>query len=162
MEEAEGFVNVLGHRMFYRSFGTASKGTVLCLHGGPGATHDYLLPLADLAQFGYRVVLFDQLGCGRPGRTRGTKLYTVEHNVEEVEGILRRLRLGRVHLMGFGHGGALALATALKYQRHLRSLVVTSGLASVPSRGARCGGSWTASRARRGRPSTGTMQSRTC
>ena len=132
MTESQGFVQVLGYRMFYRSFGTPTKGTVLCLHGGPGATHDYLLPLADLAQFGYRVAFFDQLGCGRSQRPRGTKLYTVEHNVEEVEGMRRALKLGRVHLMGSSYGGALALATALKYQRNLRSLIITSGLASIP------------------------------
>ncbi len=132
MDESQGFVKVLGYRMFYRSFGTAGKGTVLCLHGGPGASHEYLLPIADLAQFGYRVVLFDQLGCGRSQRPRGTKLYTVAHNVEEVEGVRRALNLGRVHLFGSSYGGALVLATALKYQRNLRSLVVASGLASTP------------------------------
>lgn len=132
MDEAEGFARVLGYRLFYRSFGRATKGTVLCLHGGPGASHDYLLPLADLAQFGYRVVLFDQLGCGRSQRPRGTALYTIDHHVEEVEGIRRALHLGRVHLMGSSYGGALVLATALTYPRALRSLVVSSGLASTP------------------------------
>ena len=132
MEETAGFAKVLGYRLFYRSFGAADKGTVLCLHGGPGASHDYLLPLADLAQFGYRVVLFDQLGCGRSQRPRGTALYTTDHHVEEVEGIRRALRLGRVHLMGSSYGGALVLATALKHPRNLRSLIVSSGLASTP------------------------------
>jgi proline iminopeptidase len=132
MDDSQGFVKVLGYRMFYRSFGTAAKGTVLCLHGGPGASHEYLLPLADLAQFGYRVVLFDQLGCGHSERPRGTSLYTVEHNVEEVERVRKALKLGRVHLFGSSYGGALVLATALKYQRNLRSLIVASGLASTP------------------------------
>lgn len=132
MEASQGYAKVLGYRMFYRSFGAPTKGTVLCLHGGPGASHEYLLPMADLAQFGYRVVLFDQLGCGRSQRPRGTRLYTVEHNVEEVEGMRRALKLGRVHLLGSSYGGALVLATALKYPRNLRSLVVASGLASTP------------------------------
>lgn len=132
VEEAQGDLKVLGYRMFYRSFGTASKGTVLCLHGGPGASHEYLLPIADLAQFGYRVVLFDQLGCGRSQRPRGTALFTIAHNVEEVEGVRRALHLGRVNLFGSSYGGALVLATALKYQRNFRSLIVASGLASTP------------------------------
>ncbi len=132
MESEEGFAKVLGYRLFYRSFGTPKKGTVLCLHGGPGASHEYLLPIADLAQFGYRVVLFDQLACGHSQRPRGTALFTTAHHVEEVEGIRRALRLGRVHLFGSSYGGALVLATALKYQRNLRSLIVASGLASVP------------------------------
>ncbi len=132
MEESEGFAKVLGYRLFYRSFGTPTKGTVLCLHGGPGASHDYLLPLADLAQFGYRVVLFDQLGCGRSQRPRGTVLFTTDHHVEEVEGVRRALGLGRVHLMGSSYGGALVLAVALRHPGGLRSLIVSSGLASTP------------------------------
>jgi len=132
VEPTEGYVKVLGFKLFVRSYGEPTKGTVLCLHGGPGATHDYLLSLEDLAQFGYRIVLMDQLGCGKSDRPRGTSLYTIAHNVEEVEGVRRALKLGRIHLMGSSYGGALAIATALKYQRNLRSLVITGGLASVP------------------------------
>src|SRR3989449_5298925 len=132
MEPIEGYVKILGFKLFYRSYGKPTKGTVLCLHGGPGATHAYLLSLEDLAQFGYRVVLIDQLGGGKSDRPRGTSLYTIAHNVEEVEGVRIALRLGKVHLMGSSYGGALAIATALKYQRNLRSLIVTGGLASVP------------------------------
>jgi len=132
MEPSEGYVKILGFNLFYRIYGKPTNGTVLCLHGGPGATHDYLLSLEDLAQFGYRVVLIDQLGCGKSERPRGTSLYTIAHNVEEVEGVRTALRLGKIHLMGSSYGGALAIATALKYQRNLRSLIVTGGLASVP------------------------------
>jgi len=132
LEPSEGFVRVLGFNLFYRSYGRPAKGTVLCLHGGPGATHDYLLSLEDLAQFGYRVVMIDQLGCGKSDRPRGTALYSIAHNVEEVEAVRKKLRLGKVHLMGSSYGGALAIATALKFQRNLRSLVLTGGLASVP------------------------------
>ena len=132
MEPTEGYVKILGFDLFYRTYGRPTKGTILCLHGGPGATHDYLLSLEDLAQFGYRVVLIDQLGCGKSARPRGTALYTIAHNVEEVEGVRKALQLGKVHLMGSSYGGALAIATALKYQRNLRSLVITGGLASVP------------------------------
>jgi proline iminopeptidase len=132
VEPSEGYVNVLGYRLFYRSYGKPTNGTVLCLHGGPGATHDYLLSLEDLAQFGYRVVLIDQLGCGKSERARGTRPYTIAHNVEEVEGVRTGLGLGKIHLMGSSYGGALAIATALKYQQNLKSLTITGGLASVP------------------------------
>src|SRR2546429_8524252 len=132
MEPIEGYVKILGFNLFYRTYGRPTKGTLLRLHGRPGATHDYLLSLEDLAQFGYRVVLMDQLGCGKSDRPRGTGLYTIAHNVEEVEGVRKALRLGKGHLMGSSYGGALAIATALKYHRNLRSLVITGGLASVP------------------------------
>jgi len=104
---------------------------VLGLHGGDGCTLDSLLPLADLVQFGYRVVLYDQLGCGRSERPRGAKYYTEGRAVEEVEELRKALRLGPIHLFGNSYGGALALDVALRYQSSLRSLLVSSGFANL-------------------------------
>src|SRR3989442_11692819 len=70
MEPGEGTVKILGFKLFYRTYGTPAKGTFLCPHGGPGVTHDYLLPPEDLAQFGDPVVLMEQLGCGKSERPR--------------------------------------------------------------------------------------------
>ncbi|HYA10115.1 MAG TPA: proline iminopeptidase-family hydrolase [Thermoplasmata archaeon] len=128
-----GFVPVQGHRLFYRSFGEAAgRPTVLGLHGGPGASHDYLVPLADLTRYGYRVVLFDQLGCGRSDVPDDHALFTLEHHVLETEEVRRGLDLGRVHLLGSSYGGLLALAYTLEHQDQLRSLTTVGGLASVP------------------------------
>jgi proline iminopeptidase len=129
---SEGYVNVEGYRFFYRSFGQSVKGVILGLHGGPGSTHDYLLPLADLAQFGYRVVLYDQLGCGRSELPKNPALFTVERAVEETEEVRRALNLGKINVIGSSWGGLLAIAYALRYQRNLKSIVTVGGLASVP------------------------------
>lgn len=131
--EKSGFVSAAGYRLFYRSFEPAgARGTVLVLHGGPGATHEYLMPLTDLARHGYRVVLMDQMGCGRSERPTDYAVSTLEHNVEEVDELRRALDLGRVHLVGSSYGGLLALAVAIRHPEGLRSLVTTGGLASVP------------------------------
>ncbi|MCI4349900.1 MAG: proline iminopeptidase-family hydrolase [Thermoplasmata archaeon] len=128
----EGFAPVLGYRLFYRSFGDPGHPTVLGLHGGPGAIHDYLLPLADLAEDGYRVVLFDQLGCGKSDLPDDHGLFTLDHNVAEVEALRSVLRLGKIHLIGSSYGGLLALAYAIRWQKHLRSLITVGGVASIP------------------------------
>jgi proline iminopeptidase len=125
-------VTVLGYKLFYKTVGGPTKSTILCLHGGPGATHDYMLPLADLAQSGYRVVFYDQIGCGKSELPKNITLFTVERAVEEVEGMRRALGLGKVNLIGSSWGGMLAIAYALKYQRNLKSIVTIGGLASVP------------------------------
>jgi proline iminopeptidase len=133
MEDTEGFVPILGYKLYYRAVGpTTAPATILALHGGPGMSHDYLLSLRDLTQWGYRIVFFDQLGCGRSEIPPGTDLFSLEHHVEESEGIRTTLGLGRVHLIGSSYGGLLALAYAIKYQRHLRSLVTIGGLSDVP------------------------------
>jgi len=52
---------------------------LVALHGGPGATHDYLLALADLAQDGRSVVFYDQIGNGLSSHypERGADFWTV-------------------------------------------------------------------------------------
>jgi proline iminopeptidase len=133
LDDTDGFVKVLGYDLHYRSAGSpTAPATVLVLHGGPGGSLDYLLPLTDLTRWGYRVVLFDQLACGRSEVPPGTDLFTLEHHVEETEGVRTALGLGRVHLIGSSYGGLLALAYAIKYQPHLRSLVTVGGLPDVP------------------------------
>jgi proline iminopeptidase len=129
--EKEGLVRVRGHRLYFHNFGRAEKGTILGLHGGPGSCHYHLLTLADLAPLGYRVVLYDQLACGRSERPKDLSELTFGNAIEEVEGVRRTLRLGRVHLLGHSYGGALALAYALAYPSSVRSLVVSSGYASM-------------------------------
>ncbi len=131
MEPTEGHVQVQGAKLSYRSFGKPNKGTVLALHGGDGCNHEYLSPLADLAQFGYRVVVYDQVGCGESERPRGREYYTEARAAREVEDVRRALRLGRVHLFGHSYGGALALDAALAHPGSWRSLIVASGLASL-------------------------------
>lgn len=129
-----GFIRVLGYRLFYKSFTPTGpkRGTVLCLHGGPGMTHNYILSLADLSQFGFEVFFYDQLGCGKSERPKNIALFTVERAVEEVENFRRKMKLGKINLVGSSYGGLLALAYAIRYQRYLKSLTTIGGYANVP------------------------------
>jgi len=125
------FVTVNGSKLFHRVFGD-SENTLLCLHGGPGAIHDYLLPLGDLSRHGLKVVLYDQLGCGKSEKPPDTSRYTIDYGADEVEAIRQALDLGSINLFGNSYGGALALYYALKYQQNLKKLIICSGLASIP------------------------------
>lgn len=132
MRPREGRVEVLGFDLFYRQFGKPERGEILCLHGGPGATHDYLLSMADLAGLGYRVTFYDQLGCGRSEVPKNTALFVPERYVEEAEAFRKAMDLGRPHVIGSSWGGMLAIAYALKYQRNMRTMTTVGGLHSVP------------------------------
>ncbi len=131
-EYSEGFVRVLDYWIFFKSFGEPRKGTVLCLHGGPGSAHDGGICMARLSEEGYRVVFYDQLGCGKSDQPQDQSLFTVERYVEEVEGVRQALGLGKVHLYGHSWGGMLNLAYAIKYNSNLNSLLVSSGTPSTP------------------------------
>ncbi len=130
--EQEGLVDVLGYNLHYRIIGAGKKGNVVCLHGGPGVPHQYMIPFSDLAADGYRVILYDQLGVGKSDLPKNTALFTMERYVEDLEEIRKKLDLGMIHLVGNSCGGQLAIAYALKYQRNLRSMTLVGALANVP------------------------------
>lgn len=130
--EHEGFVHVRGFRIYYRSEGEPKKGTVLVFHGGPGYTYDYLTPLFGLAEHGYRVVIYDQVGSGKSQVPKDPARYTIENFVEDAEGVRKGLGLGKVNLLGFSWGGMLAQVYALKYQPNLSSLILSGTTPSIP------------------------------
>jgi proline-specific peptidase len=123
-------IDVPGGRVWYGIEGEGDT-PLLCLHGGPGFPHDYLLPLGDLA--GERAVVFyDQLGCGRSEQPDDESLWTLERSLEEVECVRRELGLDAFHLFGNSWGALLAIEYALTRPNGLRGLVLSSPLVSVP------------------------------
>src|ERR1700749_3558283 len=68
---SEGFALVPGGRVWWMRVGKGSGTPLLLLHGGPGAAHNYLLPLKPLADE-RPVILYDQLGCGKSDSPQDT------------------------------------------------------------------------------------------
>ena len=126
----DGYVDTgNGVLIYWKAFGAGEP--LLVLHGGPGASHDYLLPgLVPLARHN-RLVFIDERGSGRSPRLDDPKLYTLANMADDVEAVRLALHLGKVHLMGHSCGGNLALTYALKYPDSLRSLHLASTFAST-------------------------------
>jgi proline iminopeptidase len=120
-----------GHEIWYRLDGDAPE-TLVGLHGGPGATHDYLLRLTELAGDRLQVLLYDQLGSGKSDRPDDDSLWNVPRFVEELEQVRTQLGLGKVHLLGQSWGGFLALQYVLDHPEGVQSLVLSNTAASVP------------------------------
>jgi L-proline amide hydrolase len=130
----EGKINFRGYQTWYRIVGSdeqPGKWPLLCLHGGPGAPHDYLEPLEAMAATGRRVIFYDQLGCGHSDQPHNPGLWTVELYVAEIQAIREALGLERVHLLGQSWGGMLAMEYALTQPAGLESLIVADSPASM-------------------------------
>ena len=135
MQATEGRLPFREHETWYRIVGDGEddgKLPVLCLHGGPGATHDYLEPLEAIAETGRRAIFYDQLGCGKSDLPDDPSLYTVELFVDEVGVVRRELGLDRVHVFGSSWGGMLAMEYALTRPPGVAGLVLASAPASIP------------------------------
>ena len=130
-EEAETWYRVTGD---LRLGETDAPAPLVVLHGGPGATHDYLLSVADLAE-GRAVVHYDQLGNGRSTHypERGADFWTVELFVRELRNLVAALGItDRHHVLGQSWGGFLAQEYALTQPPGLRALVLADTAASFP------------------------------
>jgi L-proline amide hydrolase len=132
----EGTIPYAGGETWHRIAGDGEepgKLPLLCLHGGPGALHDYLEPLDELAATGRRVVFYDQIGCGRSWtESKPADFWTVDLFVREVQAVRDALGLDRIHLFGSSWGGMLAMEYALTKPSGLASLVLSSSPASIP------------------------------
>lgn len=129
---ADGWIELddLEHRIRWWMHGEG-EATLMVLHGGPGAGHEYLAPLAELAGDGLRVLLYDQLGSGESSRPNDASLWTIERSVAETERVRQALDLGPVHVLGQSFGGFVALEYALAYPANLLSMVLSNTAASA-------------------------------
>jgi proline iminopeptidase len=124
------------HRVWVKRIGNNPRLKVLLLHGGPGATHEYLeacdsyLPAAGVEYYYY-----DQLGSGFSDQPDEPSLWELDRFVGEVEQVRSALGLdaGNFVLYGQSWGGILAIEYALAHQQHLRGLVISNMMASVPA-----------------------------
>jgi L-proline amide hydrolase len=113
--------------------GAGGAPPLITLHGGPGASHPYMLSLADLAK-DRPVVFYDQLGAGNSTHLpdRGADFWTVELFVRELGNLVEQLGIGEHHVLGQSWGGFLAQEYAFTQPQGLRSLVLADTAASFP------------------------------
>ena len=125
-------VQVDGYKVVTYSYGTGDNGLLL-LNGGPGLPCDYLRdPHIPLGNEGYRIVAFDQLGCGNSDRPEDPALWNISRYVEEVETVRKALDLDHVHLLGQSWGGWLSIEYALTYPDAIRSLILANTCGDLP------------------------------
>ncbi len=133
---SEGRLQFRDGTTWYRVTGELGQGAtpLVVLHGGPGATHDYLSSLAHLAETGRAVVHYDQLGCGRSTHVpeRGAEFFDVQLFVDELDALLAHLGIaGRYHVLGQSWGGMLGAEHAIRRPAGLRSLIISNSPASM-------------------------------
>ena len=110
--ERTGRVAGAGVDLFARWVGDAGP-TVITLHGGPGASHDYLRPQFDLLARGRTLLYYDQRGGGGSDVPRETPLGWRDH-VADLAAVASSLGAPAT-VLGFSWGGLLALLFAVEH-----------------------------------------------
>jgi proline-specific peptidase len=131
LRPGERYVDVPGGRVWVNVVGSGRRPALLVLHGGPGAGHDYLESLGDLAT-DRPVVFYDQLGCGRSDKPDNPALWRIDRFVAELEAVRSALGLRHFHLYGHSWGGWLAIEYLLRQPREVGAVVLASTSSSAP------------------------------
>ena len=135
MQVQEGYADFQGHQTWYRVTGELASGRLplVVAHGGPGCTHDYVDSFKDLAERGWPVVHYDQLGNGRSTHLRGIDpgFWTVALFLDELDNLLRHLGIRQYVLLGQSWGGMLAAEHGVRQPAGLRGLVIANSPASM-------------------------------
>ena len=132
----EGTAKFGDYQTWYRITGDLSsdKTPLVVLHGGPGCVHDYLLPVAAIAETGRPVIHYDQVGNGRSShlRDKPPEFWTVRLFLDELESLVDTLGIaGRYHILGQSWGGMLGAEHATLRPAGLRGLVIADSPAAM-------------------------------
>jgi proline iminopeptidase len=112
-----------GHELYFEESGNPNGKPVVFLHGGPGAGTDakqrrFFDPKA------YRIVLFDQRGCGKSTPFASLENNTTWHLVADMELLRKHLGIERWQVFGGSWGSTLALAYAQTHAARVSELVL--------------------------------------
>ncbi|KAI0748166.1 proline iminopeptidase [Daedaleopsis nitida] len=126
------------YRTYYKIFGDLVNRTrcpLVALHGGPGLSHDVLLPISDLADASIPVIFYDQIGNARSThlKEKPATFWTIDLFIDELENLIKHFEIhDGFSLVGHSWGGILASEFEVRRQPPgLQKLVLTDSLAAI-------------------------------
>ena len=128
----EGYMPFHGYQTYYRIVGEQKdngKAPLICLHGGPGSTHNYFEVLDNVADDDDRmIIMYDQLGCGKSYLDGHPEMWTQDLWLDELDALREHLGLDECHIIGQSWGGMMQIAYAIERgAKGVKSFIISSG-----------------------------------
>ncbi len=112
-----------GHELYFEESGNPDGIPVLFVHGGPGGgTSEVNRRFFDPER--YRIILFDQRGCGKSKPHASLENNTTAHLISDMEALRKHLELEQWLLFGGSWGSTLSLVYAQQYPEHVSGLIL--------------------------------------
>ena len=105
---SSGFTTTTSVPLYWCRYGAPGAPPLLVLHGGPGASHDYLLPQLLDVSHEHELIFYDQRGGGR-SKSDDREPITWRTQVDDLEAVISELGVERPAIVGYSWGGLLAL-----------------------------------------------------
>jgi len=126
-QDADGLLRISARGLTFRVSDQGVGEPVLLLHGFPDDLEVWSQVTPLLLAAGYRVIAFDQRGCGESDIPDAVEHYAIRQIVDDIPALLAELGIREpVYVMGHDWGSAIAWAFALYYPESVRALVAVS------------------------------------
>jgi proline iminopeptidase len=128
-----------GSRIAYFHFDgkePAKDTPIIYLHGGPGGfvTSSDTAVFSQLANDGYDVYLYDQIGGGKSARLKNIRQYTVKRHLRDLEAIVEKIGAQKVIFIGHSWGGSLAPLYLARHPDRVEKMIFSGPGGMIPKR----------------------------
>ena len=113
---AAGYTQTTRVPLYWARYGPEAARTILVLHGGPGAHHDYMLPQLLALADRHELLFYDQRGGGR-SRTDDPTPITFRTQVNDLRKVIEEFHLEPLTILGYSWGGLLSMLYSLDAAR---------------------------------------------
>ncbi|RZL20354.1 MAG: alpha/beta fold hydrolase [Pedobacter sp.] len=117
------YVTVNGAKLWVVTVGQGDP--ILLIPGGPGGVHVGLRRFDTLAS-NHMLIYFDAFGRGKSDTAKNVQEYTIERDIEDIEGLRLALKLDKINVLGHSYGGVVAQSYAIRYPQHLKHLILAN------------------------------------
>jgi len=122
--ETDGkYYDVNGAKLWTVSFGNGEP--IFFIAGGPGNAHTYLRAFDSLST-NNTLVYFDAFGRGKSDTAKDVKEYSLQRDIEDLEGLRKAMGFSKINILGHSYGGLVAQGYAIEYPEHVSHLILAN------------------------------------
>jgi proline iminopeptidase len=117
------YYTVNGAKLWTVSFGQGPP--IFFIAGGPGGSH-YGLRSFDSLSTTNTLVYYDALGRGKSDMAKNVEEYSLERDIEDLEGLRKAMGYATINILGHSYGGLVAQGYAVKYPGQVSHLILAN------------------------------------
>lgn len=117
------YYEVNGAKLWTLSFGEGEP--LFLIAGGPGNTH-YGLRHFDSLSTTNTLVYYDAFGRGKSDTAKVVTEYSLERDIEDLEGLRKAMGFDKINILGHSYGGVVAQGYAIKYPQNVSHLIIAN------------------------------------